>query len=254
MSSHSVPSVLITRPIGQQQDFALRCTKLGFDVSLLPCLLIVAIPVSQQSLLTLLSTHEAVLFTSTNAVRCAHAILPLPWPDTVVHAIGAATASSLQNHGQAVHLQPQAPFNSEAYLSQLEQQTPASLLIIKGEGGRGLIQPRLVAAGWKVNTLDVYRRVIPSHSPQLIDAVFAPTQPDIISVTSDEILKNLHQLCQPHWGTLCRTALVVNSERCASLACELGFSAETLVAMPPGDAGQLECLDHWKNNHHKPAS
>jgi len=165
MSSHSVPSVLITRPIGQQQDFALRCTKLGFDVSLLPCLLIVAIPVSQQSLLTLLSTHEAVLFTSTNAVRCAHATLPLPWPDTVVHAIGAATASSLQNHGQAVHLQPQTPFNSEAYLSQLEQQTP-----------------------------------------------------------------------------------------CASLACELGFSAETLVAMPPGDAGQLECLDQWKNIHHKPAN
>jgi len=245
MSSTNVPRVLITRPAGQQQDFAIHCKQLGFDVCLLPCLLITARHIDQKELQQLRSTHETVLFTSANAVRCAHAIVPLPWPDTLVHAIGAATANTLQTHGQAVHLQPQSPFNSEAYLAQLEQQTPTSLLIIKGQGGRGLLQPHLSAAGWQVNTLDVYDRVMPTHSPQLIDAVFTPAQPDIISVTSDEVLKNLYQLCTLHRDAMLTTPLVVNSERCAKLARELGFTAETLVAVPAGDSGQLECLDQW---------
>lgn len=253
MDSSSMPRVLITRPAGQHQDFAARCKEIGFDVSLLPCLQIVARPVEQQLLLQKRDAHEAVLFTSANAVRCAHAIAPLPWPATKVHAIGAATAQCLQAHGQSVCLQPQSPFNSEAYLAQLEQQTPASLLIVKGQGGRGIIQPRLLSAGWCVDSVDVYDRVTPALSPQLVNAAFSPVPPDIISVTSNDVLKNLYQSCLDHRSTLINTPLVVNSERCADLARELGFMAEMHVAVPAGDTGQLVCLQRWKALHtHQP--
>lgn len=246
MSGTSMPRVLITRPAGQQQDFAKHCRQLGFNVSLLPCLQIVASQVEQQKLLQMLSIHEAVLFTSANAVRCAHAIAPMPWPANQVHAIGAATANCLQEHGQTIHLLPRSPFNSEAYLAQLAQHEPGSLLIIKGRGGRNLLQPHLSADGWQVDTLDVYERIMPTLSTQQIDEVFNPAHPDIISVTSDEILKNLYQLCLSHRDAMIKIPLVVNSERCATLASELGFTAEMLVAIPAGDSGQLECLDRWK--------
>ena len=246
MSSASMPRVLITRPAGQQENFAIRCRQLGYDVSHLPCLRIIARQVEKQKLLQSSCAHEFVLFTSANAVRYTHAILPLPWPATLVHAIGAATAKCLQAHGQAVALQPQSPFNSEAYLAQLEHRTPASLLIIKGHGGRDLIQTRLSAAGWQVDTIDVYDRVVPTLNQQLIDSVFRPVRPDIISVTSDEILANLCQLCMSHRNAMFMTPLVVNSNRCATLASELGFMADTLVAIPAGDSGQLECLKQWK--------
>ena len=247
MSSASMPRILITRPAGQQENFVIRCQQLGYHVSHLPCLKIIARPVETQILLQKRAAHEAVLFTSANAVRHAHALAPLPWPEILVHAIGAATANCLQAHGQAVALQPQSPFNSEAYIAQLEQRTPASLLIIKGLGGRNLIQTHLSAASWQVDTIDVYDRVIPTLNPQLIDSVFRPARPDIISVTSDEILSNLCQLCVSHQSAMFMTPLVVNSERCATLASELGFMADTLVAIPAGDSGQLECLAQWKN-------
>ena len=243
-----MPRVLITRPAGQQQDFTVRCRQLGFDVAHLPCLMIVARRVDKQLLLQKRAAHETVLFTSANAVRCAHAIDPLPWPATAVHAIGAATANCLQAHGQAVALQPQPPFNSEAYLAQLEQRTPASLLIIKGSGGRNLIPTHLSAAGWQTETIDVYARAAPALSQQLIDSVFCPAPPDIISVTSDEVLTNLFRLCSSHREAMFKTPLIVNSERCATLADELGFVAGTLVARPAGDSGQLECLDRWKTS------
>ena len=245
MSNASKPRVLITRPAGQQHHFAIRCQQLGFDVSHLPCLTIVARQGEKQQLQKLRAAHETVLFTSANAVRCAHAIESLPWPAVAVHAIGDATANCLQAHGQAIALQPQSPFNSEAYLAQLEQGTPATLLIIKGYGGRDLIQTRLSAANWRVATIDVYDRVIPTLSQSLIDSVFRPAAPDIISVTSDEVLRNLHQLCSLHRSVMYKTPLVVNSERCATLARKLGFLGETLVAIPAGDSGQLECLSRW---------
>lgn len=218
----------------------------GFRVSHLPCIDIepIASPV--------LKTHpaklvDAVLFTSANAVACAHAILPLPWSGLSVHAIGAATQSALQALGQTLSIKPRPPYNSEAYLNQMKAVAPGRLMIIKGAGGRELIEPQLQRVGWQVYPVDVYRRMLPAVSSSEVAALFAPVAPDIISVTSNEGLRNLLTLTSNHQSQILQIPLVVNSQRGARLAISLGFSHPPLVAEPPGDTGQLTQLTHWQS-------
>lgn len=187
-----------------------------------------------------------MLFTSANAVRFAHQLCPLPWPDKQVHAIGTATEKALVKHQQTLARPPQPPFNSEAFLDQISDDRPGSLLIVKGLGGRDLIQSQLIDCGWQVSSVAVYERQLPVVSASTVDAVFDKTAPDIVSVSSNETLGNLWTLCQQHTSRLKLIPLVVNSERCAQFAKELGFQRTTLVANPAGDEGQLACLAQWK--------
>ena len=239
------PRVVVTRPAGQHADFAQLCRNLGFDVVLLPCIAIEPVVISDNEIEQQRGAHNFTLFTSSNAVRYAHALAPLPWPDTKVHAIGAATARCLQSLGQTLHLTPQAPYSSEAYLQQLAAYDKQRLLIIKGIGGRELIPERLRDAGWIISCIDVYKRVCASHEAGYINQLFLEQQPDVICITSDEILTNLWQLCYEHHVVLRKIQLVVNSSRCATLARQMGFTKAPLIANPAGDAGQISCLQEW---------
>ena len=206
---------------------------------------IVPLDVNADHLKNLLTKHHIVLFTSTNAVHCVHQWLPLPWTGVTVHAIGEATANALAACGQHIALTPAPPFNSETYLAQLSEQAPTSLLIAKGVGGRELIQKQLHGLGWHIETFDVYERRMPLLQPRLVDTVFVPSPPDIVSVTSNEILLNLWHLGKSHRDTLRALQLVCNSKRCAQLAVELGFFTNALIAEPAGDTGQVACLEQW---------
>ena len=245
MQANRAPRVLITRPHGQHHGFVRQCAALGFQVEHLPCMEIVALDVNTDHLKRLLTKHCNVLFTSTNAVHCIHQRLPLPWSGITVHAIGEATAKALAAYGQVIAFSPTSPFNSEAYLAQLANQTPSSLLIAKGVGGRELIQKQLHELGWQVETFDTYERRVPSLHARLVDSVFVPTPPDVVTVTSNEILLNLWHLCQSYRDPLRAIQLVCNSKRCAQLATELGFSTRALIAEPAGDTGQVACLEQW---------
>ncbi|MFK7995109.1 MAG: uroporphyrinogen-III synthase [Granulosicoccus sp.] len=246
------PRVLITRPEGQQLDFSQGCEALGYSVALLPCLQIVPCKTDLPYFTRLLDTHGTALFTSANAVQMAHRLRPLPWPQIHIHAIGAATAHALDQYQQKVALIPQAPYNSEAYLKQLADTRPGSLLIIKGIGGRDLILPRLQSLGWQVSAVALYERLLPDVTTETIDTLFTDTLPDIVSVTSNETLSNLWQLCRQYTGELSTMPLVVNSQRCAQLAADLGFKNAALIAEPAGNEGQLSCLAQWKKQEFDP--
>jgi uroporphyrinogen-III synthase len=236
--------ILTTRPWGQHQRFHERLQQLGFTISHLPCLVI------EPLVCRLLQTDpgrrfDTVLFTSANAVRLAHAQRAFPWPEINIHAIGSATARELEEHGQTLALQPVAPFNSESYLLQMNQVQPERLLIVKGEGGRTMISEKLQERGWEVSHADVYRRRLPVVEHAKIARLFSKPVPDIVSVTSNEALENLVTLAGEYRPALLRLPLVLNSERAAALARQLGFASDTLVANPPGDDGQLQTLRHW---------
>lgn len=251
------PRILVTRPMGQHENFARACAELGFAISHLPCLAIQPLHPSAhdaspwlQSSAVMSTQFETVLFTSVNAVNFAHQLLPLPWPEISVHAIGAATARALKSHDQPLAMAPEAPYNSEAYLLQLQRLAPSRLLIIKGVGGRGHIHSHLNDLSWHVETLDVYRRTLPAINRESIDAVFQPDVPDIISVTSNETLENLLLLADDHRELLLQIPLIVNSQRCADLALSRGFIEPARVADPAGDSGQLMQLERWQDTFH----
>ena len=248
MQTTRAPRILITRPLGQHTDFARQCADLGFQVQLMPCMQIVPRNPDSGYLRSLLAEYSNVLFTSTNAVNSIDPYEPFPWQRINVYAIGEATARALDAYGQGIALTPASPFNSEAYLAQMSHREPDNLLIIKGAGGRNLIQTHLNKLGWRTATLDVYERTLPTVEPEVLDDIFNHSIPDIVSVTSNEILQNLWILCASHHDTLKTRQLVCNSKRCADVAGQLGFSVGPLIAVPAGDKGQLACLRDWKRS------
>jgi len=234
------PRILITRPVGQESKLANLCRAYGLSVTHLPCLEIKGthtVGLTEQ----LLSKNDCALFTSRNAVIHAHKALPLPWKNLSVHAIGQATSDCLREHGQTTHLEPQAPFNSESYIQQLKLMKPQHIMIIKGVGGRGVLQTELRKMGWTIDCIDVYKRELPTLSYTSVNRLLA-TMPDVISVTSNESLLNLKKLAGKHWTSLLDVPMVVNSPRAKSLAESLGFSKDIEISLPAGDDGQIEAI------------
>jgi len=242
---HRRARVLITRPTNQQANFSERCRALGLDPIGLPCVDIV--PVDAKLTLDDMQDAKRVLFTSRNAVDHAHRQLALPWSTVAVLAIGKATALSLERHGQTLAHPPVAPYTSEAFLNWLESHAEInSLMIIKGIDGRELIETTLRERGCVVSTRAVYRRKLPSVNDAQRKQVFVDHAPDIVSTTSDEILHNLMAIAGPmHAEGLRRLPLLVNSDRAAALAANMGFQQPAMIARPPGDDGQLHLLRHW---------
>ncbi|MGQ7846665.1 uroporphyrinogen-III synthase [Granulosicoccus sp. 3-233] len=240
----ATPHILITRPLGQQQPFIEQLEALGLSVSHLPCLEIEAL--RDTTLDTdLAERYDSVLFTSVNAVRQAHRQRPLPWVGLAVHAIGAATGAALQRLGQPLAFLPDSPYNSESFLAQISTCRAGRLLLVKGCAGRGLLGPGLQKLGWQVASAEVYRRRLPRIPAAQVTRIVERQPPDLISITSNETLENLVTLAAAHLPRLQALPLVVNSARAAELAQELGFRQAAMIAVPPGDQGQLDCIRRW---------
>jgi len=234
--------VLVTRPKHQQSVFLKSCSEAGLETVTLPCIDI--LPVECELTSANVKQPELVFFTSRNAVEFAHAILPLPWKSARVYAIGRATERVLRKLGQKLVHPPVEPYNSEAFLEWYETQEPIkTALIVKGMGGRDLIETQLQANGVDVTTKSVYKRVSPVVSDAERQRVFVDSPPHIISITSDEVLRNLVNIAGPEHASVLHAAhLVVNSERCADMASRLGFDHSIRVANPPGDIGQMAAI------------
>jgi len=234
--------VLVTRPKHQQSLFLKSCDDAGLETVTLPCIDI--LPVECELTTDHVRQSELVFFTSRNAVEFAHAINPLPWKNANVYAIGRATERVLGKLGQTLVHPPVEPYNSEAFLEWYKTQKPIkSALIIKGMCGRDLIETQLQASGVEVTTKSVYKRVIPVVSDAERQRVFVETPPHIISITSDDVLRNLVNIAGPAYASVLHSAqLVVNSERSADMATRLGFDHRAKIAHPPRDVGQLAAI------------
>lgn len=234
--------VLVTRPKHQQSLFLKSCDDAGLETITLPCIDI--LPVECELKKAVVKQSELIIFTSRNAVEFANTINPLPWKKANVYAIGRATERVLGNLGQTLVHPPVEPYSSEAFLEWFETQKPIkSALIIKGIGGRDLIETQLQSSGVNVEVMSVYKRVTPVVSDAERQRVFVDTPPHIISITSDDVLRNLVNIAGPAYASVLHaTQLVVNSERCADMASRLGFDLGAIVAHPPGDVGQMAAI------------
>ncbi|MBX2881906.1 MAG: uroporphyrinogen-III synthase [Granulosicoccus sp.] len=244
------PQILITRPAGQHHRFQNALQDLGLKTVHCPCLVIEPIE-NTAAQLALHKARGAVLFTSVNAVYNAHKLRSLPWPGIRSYAIGPATAEALRDRQQVLDTDPEPPYNSESFLEICLNKSAEHLLIIKGSGGRNLIEQQLNQRGWQVSTIDVYCRRSPNASEINAKLLFSKEIYDLISISSDEGLTNLMELARPWRKQLLPAQLIVNSERSASLAQQLEFTNPALVANPAGDQGQLSCVRQWLAMHSK---
>ncbi|MFZ4076974.1 MAG: uroporphyrinogen-III synthase [Legionellaceae bacterium] len=214
--------LLNTRPTEQAHELSLKIEKAGGSVIECPALHIQPLSLSDPLDIAVF-THA--IFISPHAVSYFFKAYPLlHWPSCIqTFTLGRGTQKKLDTYGITTSRYP-TEANSEALLklSGLQKLQDQQVLLVKGEGGRPLIEQTLRERGAIVFQLNVYRRICPPASP-LLHSLWQENAVDIILITSYDAMLNLMAL----FGDKARNWLLskpwlVISERLALLAKEQG--------------------------------
>jgi uroporphyrinogen-III synthase len=238
-------SVLVTRPAAQAADLAASIERLGGATVSFPAIQIV--PVESAPV----AGHDLIIFVSVNAV--SHGARCIERTTTMrIAAIGSTTAAALKSVGITVDLVPESGFNSEGLLAhpELNLESSARVLIVRGAGGgRELLQETFTARGCVVETLDVYRRELPTMDAARRDAIetlWGEGGVDVVTATSVQTLHNLHSLLSERGRELLRvTPLLAASKRIAAAAAEMGLRGECVLATGADDPALIGALAYW---------
>jgi uroporphyrinogen-III synthase len=242
--------VLVTRPAHQAGPLCDRITAAGGRPVRFPLLKILDTGDSPRvdTLLQHLGDYDIAIFISPNAVHYGipaierHGGLPAALE---LAAVGRGTARELQaTTGRPPDILPEERFDSEGLLAlpALQQVAGKRILILRGNGGRETLADTLRERAAQVDYAEVYRRE-PPDTDEAEPGWLENT--DVITVTSNEALKNLVALTPAEQrATLFAKPVVVVSERAAELAQELGFTQPALVTQA-GDEAIMEILTSW---------
>lgn len=246
--------VMVTRPAHLAHAMCRLLEEAGAATVRFPCIEIAGAAWDRRlvSLLRDNSRFAAVIFVSRNAVLHAHELLrrigaPLACGNVI--AIGAKTAQQLQSTGVCRIGYPQTAASSEAVIKDglISGIRSGEVLIVRGQGGRGLLGDALRAQGAHVTYAEVYRRTKPAA--RLSFEVQSP-RPDLILATSGEILRNLVQMtAAPCRHRLLQVPVVVGSRRLVALHDELGFRQNAVVADSPADEDMMKAVLQWSRRH-----
>ncbi|MFO7304379.1 MAG: uroporphyrinogen-III synthase [Gammaproteobacteria bacterium] len=237
-------SVLVTRPAAQTEPLCAHIERLGGIAVRFPTILIEpqSAPPAEPC--------DLVVFASVNAVALGHHLLA-PNPTMKIAAIGRATAAALKEVGLQVDYVPDAGFTSEALLAHPDLQLRAGMrvLIVRGEGGRTLMQTEFAARGLHVETREVYRRVRPQVDPAVRDALemqWSEDGVDVVTLTSVSTLDHLREMLSERGRALLeRTPVLVVSARIAAAARAAGLKGDILLAPAADDASIVGTLALW---------
>ena len=196
-----------------------------------------------------ISKYDFIIFISRNAVKITidHFIDNIDvFRDTQIIAIGPGTAEELIARGLTDIICPGSQTDSKALLDLKEMQsntiTNKQILIIRGKGGRELLADSLETRGANINYVEVYKRCLPEYGVHEIGNAWHKKKPDVVVVTSNEILNNLISLLSDDKKKLFSTPLVTMSERIAECARKEGFISKIGVAREQNDDGILAGL------------
>lgn len=238
-------TVLVTRPASQAAALCEQIQRHGATAIAFPAVEIVPVTAAAAS------GHDLIVFVSVNAV--AHGVHLIEKSATArVAAIGKATAAALKQTSLPADIVPEAGFNSEALLAHpdLTLAAGAKVLIVRGLGGRELLQESFTSRGLIVETREVYQRVRPSIDDATRDALETRWQSegiDVVTATSIETLHNLMEMLSERGRALLREAtLLVASRRIADAAQAAGLNGTLIVANGADDASMIGALAQWR--------
>jgi uroporphyrinogen-III synthase len=241
-------TVLVTRPAAQCALLCEEILRQGGSAIAFP-----AVEIEPLAIATAVAPaeYDLIVFVSVNAVEHGTPRVS-KGARTRIAAIGRATAAALAAAKLAADIVPEAGFTSEALLAhpQLQLASGARVLIVHGEGGRGLLKETFVAQGMAVETLEVYRRVRPQADPERVaelEARWADEGIDVVTATSIETLQNLQaMLTERGRQLLSSTTLLVPSRRIVAAAVGAGLRGEALIAAGADDAAMIGALAQWR--------
>jgi uroporphyrinogen-III synthase len=238
-------TVMVTRPAQQAAGLCEEITRTGGTAIAFPAVEIAPMSASRAS------GHDLIVFVSVNAV--AHGVQLIDKSPTArIAAIGKATAAALAQTSLPADIVPEAGFNSEALLAHpdLTLASDARVLIVRGSGGRELLQESFAARGLVVETREVYQRVRPTIDAAVVNVLeerWSSEGIDVVTATSIETLHNLIAILTERGRALLgKTTLLVASQRIAEAAQAAGLNGTVLVANGADDASMIGTLAQWR--------
>jgi uroporphyrinogen-III synthase len=246
--------VLVTRPADQALSLCRLLEDEGATTLRFPTIEIKQLPDLAQTAQRIgaIDAFDLIIFTSANAVRLGTVLLAHKHPVPLA-AIGPATARALSEAGYSVAVQPHAGFDSESLLTHARLNQPAGcrILLVKGRGGRELLQQELTRRGADVVVAEVYERVALAPSERSFAQLqnsFHAQAIQVVTATSIEIATRLlalgetanlrRELAAAHW--------LLPGERIAAQLRAQGFAAPLLKADSADDQDLLAALLLWR--------
>jgi len=231
--------VLVTRPENQAARLCSLLEQAGFTSVRFPVLAIEAIQEKGgKAFLAKVRAYDWVIFVSVNAVKYSLTsvfALQNTFLDKKIAAVGLATTQVIESFGLHVDLVPDSGFNSEALLAALSEHNVAGskFLIVRGQGGREWLADRLRILGAEVEYYEVYRRIKPPISHQVMVGLDLENKVDIVTITSNEALDNLLAMVGGDIKRVLKLKpLIVISERIKMKAMGLGFKLVVVTQTP----------------------
>ena len=229
--------VLITRPAAQAAEWVVRLRAKGIDATALPLIRIA--PVSSTMAVVLawvrLGQRKLVVFVSPNAAEHFFAVKPagMFWPAHVyAGSTGPGTSQALQKLGVPREriIAPAADstqFDSEALWARLAAMDwqGASVLMVRGDGGREWLADKLRAKGAQVGKVVAYHSAPPTFTRAqraLLDAALHQPQQHLWLFSSSEAISHLAAaVTVENWH---KAWAIATHPRIAARAQEVGFS------------------------------
>ena len=247
--------LLVTRPEQQADSLCRLFESRGATVYRLPAMDIVEHPRRRDQLAALRDQPDpdVIIFTSANAVRFSEPLLAHR-RDLQLAAIGPSTARALNQAGYCVSLMPAAGFDSESLLALPLLANPAGLqvLLVKGEGGRDLLERELRTRGAQVQTVAVYERRATTPTPQHlrdIEQAFAAGQIQLITATSLELAHHLFGLASPALRRHFETAAWISpSARISDGLVAAGVRGPVIDAASAENQDLLDAALRWRSS------
>lgn len=245
------PAVWVTRPLAQTERLSALLRAHGWEPIVAP-LLAIEPTVTEEAArqwAEALDGHLWVFFVSTNAAQIAVPAIRMhrPWPPgPPVATVGAGSAAVLRALGFPDVWYPVDGADSEAVLAaswtQPERVAGQSLLIVKGEGGRGLLTEALRARGAEVHEWICYRRRVARWLPHHWEP-YAQGRIAALLITSSEAARGLPGAMGAERFEKVRERLlaVANHPRVAEALQTLGWR-HVVTAPRPGDDALVATL------------
>ncbi len=245
--------VVVTRPEQQAGPLCRLLEARGAQVERLPAIAIVEHPRRRETLAALKSQpdFDLIIFTSANAVRFGEPLLAQR-RDLTLAAIGPATARALNQAGYRVGVAPAAGFTSEHLLAhpRLKSLQGSHVLLIKGEGGRDLLQTELAARGARVSIAAVYERRPAQPSPERLahlQKAFDEGRIQFVTASSLEVAQQLLALAPgPLRAHFLEASWVTPSARVSEALAAAGVRGRILTAPSADDQEVLAELLRWR--------
>lgn len=245
----SLPSVIITRPNGQEGYLLSALQQKGYSTEHFPLMDIV--PVTDDARTAVLRNitqnsdqYAVIVVVSINAAEHGLRWLDAYWPQYPVGidwiAVGPSTAEVLEKAGLKVHC-PENSFDTEGMLTleclHADKITGKKVLLWRGVGGRETLADTLRGQGASVDYAELYERQDIVHSPEKWQQALASKPVLMLSST-----QQVEIACQQVEDIAQRIRLlIVPTERSARIAKENGFT-QVVAAASARDDDMLAAL------------